>query len=117
MAIHCVERERKRYIRSGRHATTTEAASSTMFLSSVCTLVRRNASPKQPQSFTGLNSAIHTVMRVITAMNATRIFDTRWRRMANKTNTPRLNSSADSATDARSVTMSGTMPPVPTAEI
>ena len=73
--------------------------------------VMGRASPKQPQSFTGSQKAIHTVTSVISTMkqSATREVSRRW--MAKSSSRPRVNSIADRPTDVASVSQSGTRPP------
>ena len=66
------------------------------------------ASPKQPQSLTGLAIAIHTVMRVITVINASITRVVNRRRMAKRMKMPSANSRAANATDEPSVSQSGT---------
>ena len=65
---------------------------------------RMMASPKQPQSVIGSAIHSHSVMAVISPMNAAAMRDTTLRCMANSRNMPRQNSSADSDTDSPSVT-------------
>ena len=98
----------KRVMRSGHTATTAEAVSRTTFFHSVCQLVSFTASPKQPQSFTGLATANHSVTTVITAMKASTMRDTCLRLMANSRNTPKQNSSAERLSEAASVSQSPT---------
>ena len=95
-------------IASGHRAIAAVHARSTMFLASVCALVSVIASPKQPQSFTGSATYIHTVTAVITTMSAASTFDTARRLMANITSTPSVNSIAASATAPHRVSQSGT---------
>ena len=67
---------------NGHLATTKAASNSTMFFAKVCPLVSRMASPKQPQSFTGLAKYIHTVMSVIMPIKPNSSFETKRRCMA-----------------------------------
>ena len=85
----------------------TEQASNTMFLASVWPLVSTTASPKQPQSLTGLATAIHTVISVIMVMKirVTRVASRR--RMAQSINTPIENSNAAKSTATVRVTHPG----------
>ena len=78
-----------------------------MFLSRVSPLVSFMASPKHPQSFTGLAMNIHTVMRVITTIIAVVNFDTSRRCMANSMNMPSANSVIANAIAPVSVIQSG----------
>ena len=107
VTIHWFDLDISRAMSIGRIAVTMAAASSTMFFRSVSPLVSFMASPKHPQSFTGLAMNIHTVMSVITTINAVTSFDTRWRCMANSMNMPRANSVMASVIAPVSVSQSG----------
>ena len=99
----------------GRMATQAAQASSTTFFSSVCPFVSVTASPKQPQSFTGFQMAIHSVTMVIRAMNSSSRRDVSLRRMAKSMRMPSANSTAGNATPMPSVSQSGSSPPSPAA--
>ena len=94
----------------GFHATTRAAPSSTTFFQNVCQLVSTSASPKQPQSLTGLATASQSVSGVITASSTTAILDASRRRMAKSRKMPMENSSVDSAMLATMVPVSLTSP-------
>src|SRR5574344_2474125 len=94
-------------ILNGHIAKVIEQANNTMFLMKVCMLVRCMASPKHPQSFTGLHITNHKVMRVIIAINGDVIFEISLRLIANSRNIPKQNSSAASAVDVKRVIQSG----------
>ena len=79
-----------------------------IFFQNVCQLVNTMASPKQPQSVMGSVSASHSVSRVISTIITIDIFDTNLLRMAKSRQMPRMNSSAESSTDAESIMKSGT---------
>ena len=102
----------KRTICRGQRATTLVHASSTTFFSRLSLPVMGSASPKQPQSFTGSQKAIHTVTSVISIMkhSATREVRRRW--MAKSSSKPRVNSIADRPTEADSVSQSGSRCPM-----
>ena len=74
MTIHCVGLEINLTLCSGNLQSKMEIAKSMMFLPKVSKLVNLIASPKQPQSLTGLAMAIHVVMSVITTMIKTKIY-------------------------------------------
>ena len=104
-----------RGISVGLHATRAAQARSTTFLASVSPLVSLMASPKQPQSLTGLSTKIHTVRAVMTAMNASVSLLTTRRQMARSMSIPIQNSTALSATEAARVAQSGMAPATPMA--
>ena len=108
MTIHWLLRPTKRGIRRGASTVTTLMANSTKFLVSVCALVRWMASPKQPQSFTGLATTIHTVTSVIRAMNTVTSLVTSRRRMAKSRKMPRQNSKAERLMEQASSIHDGT---------
>ncbi len=94
-------------ISRGHFAITTAHANKMMFFISVCVLVSTMASPKHPQSFTGLATAIHKVSTVMTTITAVTMRLTIRRCMANKRYMPKANSKAANITDAVSVAQSG----------
>lgn len=98
----------KRIIINGRQAMTAVQASSTMFLSSVWPLVRCMASPKHPQSLTGLAIHSQSVTNVITTMNTSDILEADRLWMAKSRKMPRQNSIAESSTEVPKVKMDGT---------
>ena len=93
---------------AGRRASTTAKASKTTFFQNVSQLDSLMASPKQPQSLMGSAMASHSVSGVNTAMMSSSRRDVARRWMANSRQMPMPNSTADIATDAASVRMSGT---------
>ena len=115
MAIHWCVFEMNRYIFNGHRHRTMAGTIKTRFFSSVCVLVSRMASPKQPQSVTGLNKTNHRLTNVMPTMNTSIIFEQRRRRMAKSMKIPRQNSTAASTTDVPNVSKSGTTPPRPMA--
>ena len=78
------------------------------FFQKVCQLVSTKASPKQPQSWIGSASASQSVSKVIAASITKTIFETSLRLMAKSRQMPRMNSVAESSTEAESVMKSGT---------
>ena len=100
----------KRAMSTGRHATSAAHAESTMFFSSVSPLVSFSASPKQPQSFTGSATNIHSVSTVIAVIKASVMRDTTCRRTANSMNTPNANSNAPKAIATPTSAQSGSNP-------
>ena len=107
MTIHWLLFDTKRTMSSGQRVTMTAIASSTTFFQNVCQLVSTTASPKHPQSLTGLATASHSVSGVITSMTNSTSLDTSRLRMANIRQMPSTNSMADSSTLAPSVMRSG----------
>ena len=98
----------RRGISNGYFLTTTAAANRIRFLMKVCQLVSTMASPKQPQSVMGSVSASQNVNNVMITSMIRTILDTNLRRIAKSRQMPRINSRAESATDAESVMKSGT---------
>jgi len=115
MAIHWFDLEINRYMPNGHFISTAAHANSTMFLTRVCVLVSFTASPKHPQSLTGLAMATHRVTMVMPAINSSDSSDTRRRRMANRMKMPSENSNADKIIDRAKVTVSGTTETMPNA--
>lgn len=91
----------------GYFHTVTAAAISIMFLMNVSQFVSFIASPKHPQSLTGLAMAIHKVITVIMLMNTNIILETICLLIAKSMNTPKQNSSEERRMDEISVKMSG----------
>ena len=77
--------------------------------------VRFRASPKQPQSLTGLAITIHAVMNVITAITNSKTLEVSLLLMANNKNIPMENSKVERPMEAVSVSQSGMTPPNPRA--
>ena len=69
------------------------------------------------QSLTGLATANHKVIPVMTTRKATMVFDTVRRWMAKSRSTPRMNSKAANSTDVLSVTQSGRASAMPSASM
>ena len=102
-----LERDIRRPMCVGRHATSAASASRTIFFSSVSRFVRVSASPKQPQSLTGSAMYIHTVTAVMTTMNSSVSLAVTLLLIAVSMNAPSVNSTMLSDTDIRSVSISG----------
>ena len=108
MTIHWLDLDTNRYMSSGWRQIRTAMASSTAFFQNVCQLVSTTASPKHPQSLTGLAKASHSVSGVMTRKSISVSSDTMRRRMASNRNVPSENSNADNNMAAPSVMASCT---------
>ena len=78
-----------------------------MFFRKVCALESLTASPKHPQSLTGLATQSQSETAVMKSMNTTMMRDTARRLMAKSSKMPRQNSKADSPTEAVRASQSG----------
>ena len=115
MTIHCVGLEMNLTMSNGFFHRRMEMASKTMFLANVSAFVSFRASPKQPQSLTGLAITIHAVMNVITAITNSKTLEVSLLLMANNKNIPMENSKVERPMEAVSVSQSGMTPPNPRA--
>ena len=86
-----------------------------MFFQKVCAFVKTIASPKQPQSETGLAIQIHRVSSVITNRKAHATLDVALRWMANNSMMPMVNSKVERKMDRVRHTKSGNKPSIPHA--
>ena len=77
---------------SGSQITAIAKARSTTFFAKVCQLVSKIASPKHPQSATSLVTASHSVMGVITIINASAPTEAHFLSTPSTKNAPIVNS-------------------------
>ena len=89
------------------HKNTVDA-SSKIFLAKVCPFVSLMASPKQPQSLTGLKRKIHNVTNVMKHMKTAESLVTMSLRIPTSRRIPRQNSRVDTVSEAMSVIHCGT---------
>ena len=115
MTIHCAFFDTNLTMLVGHFSSMSAMASRMMFLMKVCPLLSTTASPKHPQSFTGLAITIHRVSRVMMLISASTILETRCLLMANNRKMPNENSSAASRTAPTSSVHSGSKLPIPIA--
>lgn len=112
---HSIFKLTKRKINVRHLKTEIEAKSKITFLPKVCQLVRIHASPKQPQSATGLNSAKKSVKGVNTLIMMSAKEVAVILRTPKKRNIPIQNSMDDKTTANNKGTKEGINPPIPNA--
>ena len=115
MTIHWVDLEKHLIIFNGIFHRQIAIANRMRFLTRVSSLLNLMASPKHPQSFTGLAMAIQMVMSVMMTMINSNILDISLLLIPNRMNMPMENSIVERATEAVRVIQSGTSPASPSA--